>query len=148
MADILLHHLETDHPCRCCVSVCQLDKWPVRVAVMYRHAPSVPLSLSLKSFTHSASSLSFCLVFISLMLPILPFFFYLIILRLSSLSSAAINSVLPPSESSNLSVHSIRANQMSGCSQFGSHSVLVIILVVSLFLSPSLLWSLSLTDPP
>ena len=115
---------------------------------MYRHAPSVPLSLSLKSFTHSASSLSVCLVFISLMLPILPFFFYLTILPLSSLSSAATNSVLPPSESSNLSVHSISANQMSGCTQFGSHSVLVIILVVSLFLSPSLLWSLSLTDPP
>lgn len=71
--------------------------------------------------------------------PCLSLFLSVSVLCLSFLSSAATNWVLPPSESSDLSVHGISAIQMSGRSQFGSHCVLAIILAMSLSLSPSLL---------
>lgn len=102
--------------------VCQLDKWPVRVAVMYWLPPSAPW---LPLAAHSLSLLAVCLCFFYffiLMLPSLLLYFHSSCLSISLLhlsSSAATNWVLPSSGSSNLSVHGISAVQMAGSSQFG-----------------------------
>lgn len=72
------------------------------------------------------------------MLLILPFFSYLSIFRspsLCSVSSTSTNWVLPPSESSNLSVHGISVVQMAGSSQCGTHSFYIHFGQVSLFIA-------------
>lgn len=98
---------QTDHRCCCCVSVCQLDKWPVRLAVMY----------PLPSSAHLPLPSDLCRLF--LCLPPIPWFYH------------------PPPplpmcpERSNLSIHGISAAHTSGCSHFGSRCVLAIILATS-----------------
>lgn len=58
---------ETDYPCHCCVTVCQLDKWPVRYAVMYLLTLFAHLCLcsalhSLFFFSPISPSLTLCKV--------------------------------------------------------------------------------------
>lgn len=146
MAPIPLLHWETDHPCCSCISVCQLDKWPVRVAVMYWLPPSACLSLSLTLSSHSASFLS---IFISpMLLPSLPVYFQLFpFLSLSLCPVSPPSFLLPLIESSLpqralISVYmALSAIQMAGSTQFGIHCVLGVFLPLLFAFSPSLLGS-------
>lgn len=152
MAHTPLHHLETHHPCCFCVSV----SWISGLSGSLWSIGSLPLPAYLSFFLSLFSPYSaFLSVVLSLSLFLSPLCFPCYIFPHPSISpslsqcfvsSAATNWVLPPSESSNLSVHGLSANQVAGSSQFGSHCVLAVILAVSLSLSPPLLWSFSLAD--
>ena len=134
MDQIPLQHSWTDHPCCSCVSVCQMDKWPVRVSLMYWLPPSACRSLCL--FTRSLLYVRLFLCFFSpLCFPFYSYFSLSLCLSSVSLPSFALPLISPPSESSNRSVHGIRAFQIVGRSQFGFHCTLTLLFGLSLFIS-------------